>query len=160
MSKGWHHTAAAKEKIKQASLGRNYSEILTDESRKKMANSARMKIWTIEAREKLRQANLGKKLSNEHKLKIKQNGKYNQDNIMWKGDEATYQAKHMWIYVRKGKPTECVDCGTTEKVEWSNKDHKNSRNEDDYEGRCRPCHRKYDIAHNNYPIFKKANKKK
>lgn len=56
-----------------------------------------------------------------------------------------YQAAHYWIRKNKIKTNICADCGDKEKTEWSNIDHKYSRNLDDYVERCRSCHKRYDI---------------
>lgn len=66
----------------------------------------------------------------------------------WKGLDAGYVAKHRWIQRRKGKAKKCFDCKTTKgRIEWSNKDHKYSRDPDDYKERCQDCHTKYDKKH-------------
>lgn len=62
----------------------------------------------------------------------------------WKGEKASYSSIHKWVSRNKGKPLICVDCGSKERIEWSNKDHKYLRDLNDYIGRCRPCHRIYD----------------
>lgn len=63
----------------------------------------------------------------------------------WKGDKASYSSIHKWVTRQLKKPSKCVDCGTdSKKIEWSNINHKYSRNLLDYVGRCRSCHRKYD----------------
>ena len=74
--------------------------------------------------------------------------KYGKLHPNWKGNNASYIPKHTWIKRKKGNPKRCVDCGKTKnesRLHWSNKDHKYSRNIDDYLGRCPSCHYKYDI---------------
>jgi len=73
-------------------------------------------------------------------------GKTGKINPNWKGSEAKYTAKHMWIIAIKGKPSKCEHCGTenAKKFEWANIDHKYSRNPDDYIRLCHRCHAKYD----------------
>jgi hypothetical protein len=80
-------------------------------------------------------------------LRNKINPKRGSDHQCWKGEKTGYHAKHSWVTRRKGKPKICVDCGGQAK-EWSNKDHKYSRNLDDYESRCKKCHSKYDKQFN------------
>jgi len=79
---------------------------------------------------------------------------------LMKGKKRCYGAQH--IHIRKFKDEKhvryCVDCGVSseqKKIELSNIDHKYSDNPDDYETRCRACHRKFDIENNNYRAFNK-----
>lgn len=75
----------------------------------------------------------------------------------WKGDDVKKEAKHRWVYVRKGKPTHCEDCGVSaeeKQLDWSNVDHQYRRVLEDYVARCRSCHRKYDISNNNYSVWR------
>lgn len=84
-STGRTHTvsAEAREKMRQAKLGRKLSDaqkeklraantgrIVTDEQRQKISAAHLGKKLTEEHKEKLRQAKLGKKLSDEHKARI------------------------------------------------------------------------------------------
>jgi len=93
----------------------------------------------------------GKKLSRATKKKI---GDANRGILSksWKGDKAKYGSKHMWIYKMKGKPSVCDHCGKTglirHKRQWANKDHKYSRNLEDWMNLCIPCHVKYDKKFN------------
>lgn len=68
----------------------------------------------------------------------------------WKGDKVGYQSLHTWVRKHKGTPQSCDFCGTTDKrkYEWANKDHKYSRNLDDWFRLCTSCHRKYDKDNN------------
>jgi hypothetical protein len=73
----------------------------------------------------------------------------------WK-ENACLSAKHKWLTEIFGKPEECFDCNkkgyaiknkdgkTRWSIEWSNKDHKYSRQVVDYTPRCRKCHDKFD----------------
>jgi len=63
----------------------------------------------------------------------------------WKGDKAKKATIHDWVRTRRGRAREhhCELCGK-QAVDWSNKDHKYSRNLDDYWALCRKCHREYD----------------
>ena len=77
---------------------------------------------------------------------------------VWKGDKADYTSKHQDITRKFGKPKKCEVCGTDDpnkKYEWANKDHKYSRNKEDYIRMCVKCHRKYDIENNGYKMFNK-----
>lgn len=63
----------------------------------------------------------------------------------WKGKKASYSSIHKWVRRKKGKPPKCIDCGVVkDKLDWSNVSHKYLRDLNDYVGRCRSCHRKYD----------------
>lgn len=72
----------------------------------------------------------------------------------WKGDRVSYDGLHRWIANKKGRPKKCEQCKTTKakKYEWANKDHKYSRNLEDWMRLCTSCHRKYDIENNNYKV--------
>ena len=79
---------------------------------------------------------------------IKQRGKVvpkGEESHAWKGDMAKYQAIHIWVRKEKGSAGEhnCVDCGNRAH-EWSNIDSNYRRVLDDYESRCRSCHRRKD----------------
>ena len=148
MSKGWHQSKEAIKKISLASKGRK----MTKENLEKIKESNKNRVWTTDMKDKLRQSNLGRKYSRKVNLS---KGSKGSKNAMWKGDNASYYALHIWVTQNKGRPNKCVDCGTTSdkrEIEWSNIDHKYRRNLDDYVGRCVPCHRRYDIK-NGYRVF-------
>lgn len=149
MGINWHHTKEAKEKIRQANFNKDYNVIFTKETRRKLAEGARKKGWTDESKEKLRQANLGKNLSEEHKQKIRASSPKGEENNQYKGDAATYEAKHIYATShRSEEPKICVEY-TTERhfckgrINNSNKDHKYSRDMRDWEWRCNYHHQKY-----------------
>ena len=77
-----------------------------------------------------------------------QKGKKGEGTTSWKGINAKYNAKHDWVSTIKGRPQKCEVCGTNDKrrYEWANKDHKYSRNPDDYIRLCHRCHIKLDKA--------------
>ena len=64
----------------------------------------------------------------------------------WKGEEASYLAKHDYIQYHYGKPSLCENCGTTtaKKYEWANISGEHKRDRTDYIRLCTSCHRKYD----------------
>lgn len=69
-------------------------------------------------------------------------------NHAWKGDAAGYQACHLRVEARRGKPSRCERCGATDPgltYEWANLTG-NYADPDDYERMCRSCHRRYDNA--------------
>jgi len=80
-------------------------------------------------------------ISNYHRnLKGKNNPNYG--NIK---EDVEYSALHQWIRNNFGKAVECEFCGEKSKmIHWSNKDHKYSRNREDWRQLCVKCHRAYD----------------
>jgi len=72
----------------------------------------------------------------------------------WKGDNAGKIAIHMWLSGKYGKPKKCEHCKDENKkrYDWASKDHKYTRDINDYIRLCTSCHRKYDIKNNNYKI--------
>jgi len=74
------------------------------------------------------------------------NNQTGENNFNWKGDNTSKRNFHKWVESRKGKPMKCDVCGTTDasRYDWSNKDHKYTRNLDDYTRMCRKCHYAYD----------------
>lgn len=73
--------------------------------------------------------------------------KYNEDNLEWKGDQASYNAKHMWVYRRLGKPKKCTSCGLDDPIRmyhWANISGQYMRNIDDWMRLCVPCHSDFD----------------
>ena len=110
-------------------------------------------------KEKIRQAHLksglippnwkGKKRSPEsvEKSASKRRGQKrpNQENSKsWKGEDASYAAKHIWARFWLKDPKRCECCGTTKNLQWSNKDHKHQRIITDWKRLCAKCHRQYD----------------
>lgn len=72
---------------------------------------------------------------------------FGENHYKWKGENASYIAKHTFIKRKKGDLNKCEHCGKTDKkkYEWANKNHKYSRNPKDYIRLCTSCHRKYDL---------------
>ena len=102
----------------------------------------------------------GKKLTDEHRKNLSKNHADFRGNKSygWKGQNASYGSKHRAIQTIKGKPIKCEYCekiGSGHQIHWANKDHKYSRNPDDYISLCASCHQKYDIKHNGYIRFNK-----
>ncbi len=67
-------------------------------------------------------------------------------NWQWKGDNATYVAKHRWIKKWFGSPNHCEECNkyNEKKYNWANISGKYKRIREDWKQLCIPCHRKYD----------------
>ena len=89
-----------------------------------------------------------KKYHKEHYIHLGQ--PLNENHHQWKGEKASYGAKHSWIYRNRGKPNICEVCGDKTKkfYDWANIDHKYKRNLNDYIRMCRSCHRKHDYKNN------------
>ena len=83
----------------------------------------------------------GRKLSEEHKRKIKENHAH----AAFKGNNIKYAAIHMRLKTQRFKPKECVYCGEDKKrIEWAAISHIATTNLDDYIPLCVKCHRIYD----------------
>lgn len=108
------------------------------------------KKHSSEAIERNRLAHLGKKLSEEHKEKIRNGCKginRGMKSPLWKGDNVSYAGLHRWVERELGKSNECSNCGGifyAHSIEWANRSGKYHRNTDDWIRLCRSCHRTYD----------------
>lgn len=81
-------------------------------------------------------------------------------NHMWKGDAAGYSAAHLRVAALRGSAREhaCIDCGSPAH-DWSFNNGRRtdlrdpetgcaySNDPNDYDPRCRSCHRRFDRAH-------------
>ena len=72
-------------------------------------------------------------------------------HVGWKGGVETYTNLHKFINDEKGKAKnyKCVMCNN-QAMDWSNIDHRYSRNLEDYRPMCRSCHMKWDYQFNNW----------
>lgn len=68
------------------------------------------------------------------------------NNVNWKGDNASYQAKHIWASNNFGRPRFCEHCKTTSNVvyNWANISGSYLRDRNDWLRLCVPCHHKFD----------------
>lgn len=88
-------------------------------------------------------------------------GKTAEQARRWKGEEASYHAKHMWVRKHYGKPNECeqegcsypkvVNAGRTiidkpSRYEWANISGEYKRERSDWVMLCPSCHRKIDMG--------------
>jgi len=85
--------------------------------------------------------------------KIDQKG---ENNYNWKGEKVSKRNFHKWVENHKGKPMQCEVCGTitASRYDWSNKDHKYTRNLEDYIRMCRKCHFAYDKQKFGYDMLR------
>lgn len=68
-------------------------------------------------------------------------------NSCWKGDAASYAAKHIWMKVNFGKATGCEDteCLAMSKTyHWANISGEYKRDRSDWKMLCVRCHKKFD----------------
>lgn len=94
-------------------------------------------------RRNLNDSHKGYVMPEEQKEKIRHSmkGKAN----YFKGKDAGYQAKHIYVRKRKLKPEKCENCGKkTIHLELCSKDHNYTRNPEDYYYFCKSCHIKYE----------------
>lgn len=79
---------------------------------------------------------------------IQQKGKCGIEAKAWKGEEAGYVAKHLWIVKHYGKASMCenVNCKSIapKRFEWANISKNYHRERSDYKMLCPSCHRKED----------------
>lgn len=67
-----------------------------------------------------------------------------ENNHMWKGEAANYQALHLRVQQSRGRPSICAACETTDgKFEWANMTG-NYADVYDYIRLCISCHRRFD----------------
>jgi len=73
-------------------------------------------------------------------------GKIGKESRRWKGDKASYVAKHMWIIKHYGNAKKCSNNPDhrAKRYEWANKSGKYKRDISDYIELCPSCHRKMD----------------
>ena len=73
-------------------------------------------------------------------------GKFGPLSRRWKGQEASYFAKHMWIIKHVGKASKCSfdPTHTAKRFEWANVSGEYLRDASDYIELCPSCHRKFD----------------
>jgi hypothetical protein len=74
-------------------------------------------------------------------------GKIGEKSRRWKGEDASYVAKHMWIAKHYGKANKCIMCHTDscKRYEWANISGEYRRDIEDYMELCPSCHRKHDL---------------
>ncbi len=79
-------------------------------------------------------------------------GKYGKESRRWKGENASYVAKHMWLIKHYGNASKCEICHTKEskRFEWANISGEYKHERSDYMELCPSCHRKYDNRKSNF----------
>jgi len=70
------------------------------------------------------------------------------NNGRWKGDNASYAAKHIWFKNNWVRPSYCEHCGKNppeiKRFEWANTTGVYTRNREDYLNLCTSCHMRMD----------------
>lgn len=102
---------------------------------------------TIEHKKKISVSMIGKKLSNETKKKI--SIQLRRDRAyQWKGDEASYSAKHKRIIKYFDRPKKCDFCGNIEykQYDWANISGEYKDDISDWKRLCSKCHRGWDSS--------------
>lgn len=88
--------------------------------------------------------NTGKLLPGSNEL----NGRTGELSNRWKGEKASYAAKHMWIKKHYGSANKCENpeckCKNPKRFEWANISGLYHRERSDYIMLCPSCHRKID----------------
>lgn len=92
----------------------------------------------------LRLQSAGVAMRQRGKVKTYPNGHPN-----WKGNHATYCGFHARVNAKRGRPSQCERCGTTEPrvYHWANLTG-NYADPSDYARMCVPCHKRFDMARN------------
>lgn len=126
-----------------------------------MPTEKQLKYW--ESKKGKSSWNKGKKLSITHKKNLSkshlgQKGYWKDrkrpelagdNNPLWKGDDASYYAIHIWVSGNFGKSSDfpcsfCEKRGGSKQMHWANLDHKYSRDRKDWLVLCVKCHFNYD----------------
>ena len=71
---------------------------------------------------------------------VQRKSKMADKNPMWKGDDVSLIALHVWISQRKTKPAFCEYCKEAAPIDLANISHEYKRDPNDYECLCRKCH--------------------
>lgn len=127
---------------------------------KPVGPSLKGRTMSEESRAKMRAARVGMKLSESHKRHIAQSV-LGSCNGAWKGDKASYFAKHMYLTIHHGKPSKCDNpiciyprrnkgwkiTLAPKRFDWALiRGRKYTHNREDYMTLCPSCHKKYDMG--------------
>lgn len=94
--------------------------------------------------------NLGVPMTEKTKRKISESRKGKMllaSNHKWKGEEASYFAKHIWMKTNYGKAQTCENCGVTrdkKMIHWANISNTHQRKRSDWKSLCVSCHSRFD----------------
>ena len=138
-------------------MSRSENRNISEESRKKMADNARKNIAkeTPEQR-KARMEKMHKTRKERGTVQRWKLGLVGEQDPNWKGEEATYNAKHRWIHKHWVKTEHCEMCkqytpappNTRLKfgTQWANISGEYKRIREDWMELCPKCHRNYDLT--------------
>jgi len=81
------------------------------------------------------------------KTEFKKGQKVGNKNNKWKGEEASYFAKHIWANNHFGRPRFCehCKCSSRKMYHWANISKEFKRERDDWLRLCVSCHKKFDL---------------
>jgi len=105
----------------------------------------------VKGHEKIGGFSKGDKHKKLSKSKVSQSlfGKIGSNSRRWKGQKASYEAKHMWIIKYYGNANKCQqkNCNykNPKRYEWHNLSGEYKRGISDYIQLCPSCHRKIDM---------------
>lgn len=121
----------------------------SEETIKKITLASTGRKHTIDSRKKISRARIGIKFSEITKQRISKNRRgihMDNDHHLWKGENASYSAKHYWMQTHFGKPEYCEGCGNEEAIiyEWANISGKYRRDRADWLRLCGKCHFSFD----------------
>lgn len=87
-----------------------------------------------------------RELLSSEKISNSMRGKFGEESRRWKGNEASYVAKHMWIIKHYGNAKRCSKNPKhkAKRYEWANLSGEYKRDISDYIELCPSCHRKMD----------------
>lgn len=75
-----------------------------------------------------------------------------ENNPAWKGDKASYRAKHIWVQFHYGKADKCEFDNThkSSRFHWSNISGQYLRDISDWQKLCPKCHKQFDKKTNGH----------
>lgn len=117
-------------------------KVMSEETKQKISKALKGIRRSKSTREKVRKARLG----------VKRPEISGVNHYLWKGDDASYSAIHIWIKNELGPPSKCEHCGL-DKIpkgkkrgfHWANKTGNYLRNTQDWLSLCVSCHKFYDL---------------
>ena len=148
--KGKPRSEETKKKMSELNKGKR----LSGEHRRKISEAMKGKKNTLghkhskETKMKIRESLKGRILTKawKRKLSLSKKGKIGSKSNSWKGDEAGYRAKHLWIKIHFGHAKNCIfnPNHVASKYHWANISGKYTRNLIDYAPMCPSCHGLFD----------------
>lgn len=124
---------------------------------RKICSQACRRAWNSGLNEE--DPRVAKNIQNLKKHSFKKGDTSGKLNTNWKGDEASYYAKHIWVNNQYGKPGLCERCGTQEDriYQWANISKEFKRERSDWMRLCIPCHKRFDLARSDYTVVRSDN---